>query len=69
MSKAMVHSLCDWVDCFYCIVFIHFYSAYHSMSLSEVLPTTAIDIVSDFTRRSATSNCKWGTCPRFLRAG
>ena len=26
----------------YCIVFIHFYSASHSMSLSEALPTTAI---------------------------
>src|SRR6218665_997079 len=36
----------------YCIVFIHFYSASHSLSLSEVLPTTAIDTVSEFTRRS-----------------
>src|SRR6218665_955337 len=26
----------------YCIVFIHFYSASHSMSLSEALPTTSI---------------------------
>ena len=26
------------------------------MSLSEALPTTAIDIVSDFTRRSATGS-------------
>ena len=40
----------------YCklIAFIHFYSASHSMSLSETLPTTAIDIASEFTRRSAT---------------
>ena len=30
----------------YCIVFIHFYSASHSLSLSEALPTTAIDTVS-----------------------
>ena len=40
------------------IVFIHFYSASHSMSLSEALPTTAIDIVSEFTCRSAIGNCK-----------
>jgi len=26
----------------YCIVFIHFYSASHSLSLSEALPTTAM---------------------------
>jgi len=36
----------------YCIVlfsvFIHFYSASHNMSLSEALPTTAIDTVSEF---------------------
>ena len=42
----------------YCIAFIHFYSAYHGMSLSEALPTTAIDTVSEFTRRSSTGNCK-----------
>src|SRR6218665_645267 len=41
----------------YCIVFIHFYSASHSLSLSEALPTTAIATVSEFTRRSATGNC------------
>src|SRR6218665_171633 len=35
-----------------CIVFIHFYSASHSTSLSEALPTTAIDTVSEFTCRS-----------------
>src|SRR6218665_2828393 len=29
----------------YCIVFIHFYSASHSLSFSEALPTTAIDTV------------------------
>src|SRR6218665_133588 len=28
----------------YCIVFIHFYSASHSLSLSEALPTTAIHL-------------------------
>jgi len=35
----------------YCIVFIHAYSASHSMSLSEELPTTAIVTVSEFTCR------------------
>jgi len=53
----------------HCIVFVHFYSASHSMSLSEALPTTAIDTVSQFIRRSATGNCKWRTCPRSLRGG
>ena len=38
----------------YCIVFIHFYSASHSTSLSEALPNTATDTVLEFTRRSAT---------------
>jgi len=47
----------------YCIVFNHFCSAYHSMSLSEALPTTAIDAVSELTRRSATGDCKWRTYP------
>jgi len=43
----------------YCIVFIHFYSASHSMSLAEVqLPTTINDTVSELTRRSAIGNCK-----------
>jgi len=37
------------------IVFIHFYSASTLMSLSEALPTTAIDTVSELTRRSATN--------------
>jgi len=35
----------------YCIVFVHFYSASHSMSLSEALPTTAIDTVLDIPKR------------------
>ena len=42
----------------YCIVFIHFYSASHSMSLSEALPTTAIDTVSEFTRQSTMSTIR-----------
>jgi len=54
---------------YYCIVFIHFYSASHNMSLSEALPTTAIDTVSEFTSWSAIGNCKWRTCPRSLRGG
>jgi len=45
------------------IVFIHFYRAFHSVSLSEALPTTANNTVSEFTCRSATDNCKWRTCP------
>jgi len=53
----------------YSIVLNHFYSASHSMSLSEAVPTTAIDIVSEFTRRHATGNCKWRTFPRSLRGG
>jgi len=52
-----------------CIVFVHFYSASHSMSLSEELLTTAIDTVSEFTSRSATGNCKEKTCPRSLHGG
>ena len=43
------------VDNPYCIVFIHLYSAIHSLSLSEAFPTT---------RRSSTGNCKRRTCPR-----
>src|SRR6218665_3023649 len=44
----------------YCIVFfvfIHFYSASHSMILSEALPIAAMTL-SEFTRRSTTGNCK-----------
>jgi len=52
-----------------CIVFIHFYSASHSMSLSEALPIIAIDIVSEFICRSATGNFKWRSSPRSLRGG
>jgi len=49
------------------MVFIHFYSASHSMSqVSKALLTTAIDTVSEFTCRSATGNCKWRTYPRSL---
>jgi len=33
-----------------CIVFIHFYSASHSTSLSEVLPTTAIYMSKRYRR-------------------
>ena len=42
----------------HCIVFINFYSASHSKSLSEALLTIAIDTVSEFTRQSAPDNCK-----------
>jgi len=33
----------------YCIIFIQFYSASHSMNLSETLPTTATNTVLEFT--------------------
>ena len=36
----------------YCIVLILFYRASRSICLSEALPTTGIDTVSEFTRRS-----------------
>src|SRR6218665_1539989 len=46
---------------YFCIVFIHFYSASHNMNLSEVLPTTAIDIVWEFACRNfATGNASEG---------
>src|SRR6218665_2436481 len=38
--------------CIFCLVFSHFYSASHIMSLSEVIPTTAIETASGFTRRT-----------------
>src|SRR6218665_972781 len=50
----------------YCIVLNHLNSTSHSMSLSEALPTTAIDTVLEFTLRSATGNSKRRTCPRYL---
>jgi len=37
------------------------------MSPSEALPTTAIDIMSVFARRSAKGYRKWRTCPSSLR--
>src|SRR6218665_2027110 len=36
------------------------------LGYSEALSNTAIDTVSKFTRRSATCNCKWRTCPRSM---
>ena len=50
----------------YCIAFIYFYRASHSISLS---PTTAIGTVSEFTRRGATGKGKLRFCPRSLRGG
>src|SRR6218665_138047 len=41
-----------------CIVFIPFYSASHGISLLEALLTTAIVTLSEFTRQSASDNCK-----------
>src|SRR6218665_1175924 len=39
----------------HCIVFIHFYSAFHNMSLSDALPTTAIDTVGVYTKSTGRS--------------
>src|SRR6218665_3372260 len=57
----LLQSLFDTVllNVLYCVVFIHFYSASNRASLSEALLTIAIDTVSEeFTRLSATGNCK-----------
>jgi len=47
----------------YCIVFIHFYSASHGMSLSEALPTTALPnqkrITSNRYTLSKTEVSRW----------
>src|SRR6218665_1187844 len=42
------------------IVFVHFYSAPHSMSLSEALLNTAIDTVSKFTCQSTIATVSEG---------
>ena len=59
--------------CIYCIVFVYLYSASQCMSLSEAHPTTSLSIdrptVSELTRRSATGNCEWRTCPKSLSSG
>ena len=46
---------------------IHFYSASHSVSLSEALPTTAIYTLSAFERWSARSKYKWRSFPTSSR--
>jgi len=53
-----LHCIALYCIVLYCIVLVHFYSASYSLGLSEALPTTAIVIVSVFTRRSAIGNCK-----------
>jgi len=41
--KVLMHTfICKHVCHFYYILFIHLYSASHSMSLSEALPTTTL---------------------------
>ena len=63
-------NICWTRTCSYSVLyFIHFYSASHSTNLSEALPTTAIDTVSEFTWRSATCNCEQSSCPRSLHGG
>src|SRR6218665_38116 len=47
-------------------VFIPFYSASHSISFSEALPTTAIDTVSEFTRRSVNIKTDFACCERMF---
>jgi len=52
--------------------FIHskyFYSASSSLLLLRGAPNYSIDTVSALTRRIATGNCKWITCPRSLHGG
>ena len=47
-------------------IFLIFYSASSSPLLLRGTPNYSIDTVSKLTRRSATGNCEWRTCPRSL---
>ena len=52
--------------------FIHsgyFYSASSCALLLRGAPDYSIDTVSELTRRSATCNYEWRTCPKSLRGG
>jgi len=57
----------------FCIhLFIHsryFYSASSRPLLLRGAPDYIIDTESELTRRSATRNCEWRTCPRSIRGG
>ena len=47
----------------------YFYSTSSSPLLLRCAPNYSIDTVSKLTRWSATANCEWRICPRFLRGG
>ena len=47
----------------------YFYSVSSSPLLFRGAPDCGIDTASKLTRRSATGNCEWRTCPRSLRCG
>jgi len=44
----------------------YFYSAFSSPLLLRGAFDNSIDTVSELTHWSATGNCEWSTCPRFL---
>ena len=50
--RTYMHCIILYCIILYCIELIHFYSASHSLSLSEELPTTATDTVSEFTAKA-----------------
>src|SRR6218665_1944586 len=54
------------------VVFIHsgyLYSATSSQLLLRRAPDYNVDTKSELTRRRATGNCEWRTCPRSLNGG
>ena len=58
----------------YGLAFIHSFRLFlHRLFKPPLLlrgaPDYSTDTVSKFTCQSATGNCKWRTCPRFLRCG
>ena len=52
-----------------CIAFIHFYSASHSMSLSEALPTTAFDTASEFSLHADAIQATQSPCVAVVYGG
>ena len=48
---------------------IYLYSASSSPLLLRGTPDYSFDTVLELIRRSATGNCEWRTCPRYLRGG
>jgi len=60
-------------DCSLWMLFIHSFRIFLRNLLSPLLlrgaPDYSIDTVSNLTCQSATDNCEWRTCPRFLGGG